>query len=726
VSAPQLEPRDYDGLLADVLARIPVHTPEWTNYNHADPGITLLELFAFMHESIAYRANLVPERNRERFLKLLGVPRRPSAGARGVVQLLMPRGGEPVVLATGLEVRAGQVPFRLETGLDVLPVEGVALVKRPLADPPPQRLLDLHRHLYSSWGQAGRPLDDLQLYETVPVGQDGAPTALARTVDRCIWIALLAAKGTPPAEARAKLAGRTLSLGIVPAGPATAAGHLLPGARPGAGGGETLTAWIPRTGVVVESGGAPALDWTALGTVSDVDVLSTPGIVQIPLPATLPAVQSEDPLEEGVGGLPPALGDPAQAARVITWLRVQAPAGSDARLVWAGVNAATVSQRATVAGELLGTGTGEPDQELPLAHAPVVAGTVTVEVTTAGGERETWTEIDDLAGAQGNRFVCDAAEGRLRFGDGFDGRRPPAGATLRAAYAYDSGAAGNVAAGQITSGALPAGVQVSNPVPTWGAVDAESVAEAERHAARWLQHRERLVTAEDIEAVARRTPGVEVGRVDVLSAYDPQLGAMPPGDAAGCVTVMVVPARDSARPDTPEPDQPFIDAVCRHLDPRRLATTELFVRGPEYVGVWVGVGFVAEAGRSLAELQRAIGERLRRYLAAVDPDAPWSGGPPAGGTRPRAGWPLGVAVNRLALLAECDRVDGVQYVTGVRLAREDGSEVDQVPLAGLQLPRLLGAASATGEPPDLDAVRGLTRPPAGRLTMPVPVVPEEC
>ena len=38
---------------ADALARIPVHTPEWTNFHHADPGVTLLELFAFLAESAA-------------------------------------------------------------------------------------------------------------------------------------------------------------------------------------------------------------------------------------------------------------------------------------------------------------------------------------------------------------------------------------------------------------------------------------------------------------------------------------------------------------------------------------------------------------------------------------------------------------------------------------------------------------------------------------------------
>lgn len=42
---------------------LPAHTPEWTNHNEGDPGVTMLQLFAFLTESLLYRANLVPERD---------------------------------------------------------------------------------------------------------------------------------------------------------------------------------------------------------------------------------------------------------------------------------------------------------------------------------------------------------------------------------------------------------------------------------------------------------------------------------------------------------------------------------------------------------------------------------------------------------------------------------------------------------------------------------------
>ena len=53
---------------------------------------------------------------------------------------------------------------------------------------------------------------------------------------------------------------------------------------------------------------------------------------------------------------------------------------------------------------------------------------------------------------------------------------------------------------------------------------------------------------------------------------------------------MAIPAFDAAFPHAPRPDRLFVDALCNYLDPRRLVTTELAIRGPAYVGVWVSIG----------------------------------------------------------------------------------------------------------------------------------------
>src|SRR4051794_21600904 len=130
---PAIDGRRYQDLLEEAVARIPVHNPEWTNFNRSDPGITLVELFAFLTENLLYRADQIPERNRRKFLSLLGVPLRPAAPARGIVTVANERGGlATVTVAADLETRAGEVPFRTELGVDVLPVEARVYYKRPV------------------------------------------------------------------------------------------------------------------------------------------------------------------------------------------------------------------------------------------------------------------------------------------------------------------------------------------------------------------------------------------------------------------------------------------------------------------------------------------------------------------------------------------------------------------------------------------------------------------
>src|SRR3954462_5187643 len=92
ITIPNLDDRRYQDLLDEALARIPVHNPEWTNFNKSDPGVTLVEVFAFLTENLLYRANQNPERNRLKFLSLLGVPLQPASSAQGLVVFTNERG----------------------------------------------------------------------------------------------------------------------------------------------------------------------------------------------------------------------------------------------------------------------------------------------------------------------------------------------------------------------------------------------------------------------------------------------------------------------------------------------------------------------------------------------------------------------------------------------------------------------------------------------------------
>ncbi len=63
----------FEELVKEAKSLIPVYTSEWTNHNPSDPGITLVELFAWLCEMIIYRIDQIPEQNYLRFLNLLGI-----------------------------------------------------------------------------------------------------------------------------------------------------------------------------------------------------------------------------------------------------------------------------------------------------------------------------------------------------------------------------------------------------------------------------------------------------------------------------------------------------------------------------------------------------------------------------------------------------------------------------------------------------------------------------
>ena len=71
---PDLDDRTFADLLEEARARIISHDPDWTNHNPSDPGVTLVELFAWLAEMLIYRANRVPDRHLVTFLKLLNGP----------------------------------------------------------------------------------------------------------------------------------------------------------------------------------------------------------------------------------------------------------------------------------------------------------------------------------------------------------------------------------------------------------------------------------------------------------------------------------------------------------------------------------------------------------------------------------------------------------------------------------------------------------------------------
>ena len=765
LTPPPIDDRRFAQLVQDTLGRAQSYTPEWTNFNQSDPGVTLVQLFAFLTENLLYRANLMPERNRIKFLQMLRVPLTSASAAQGPVAITNDRGPmQAQLVAEDFELRAGAVPFRTQMGVEVLPLEARVVFKRTLPAPSAE-LLDYYRLLYASY-QTDFPTD-VQLYETVAL--DGSVVESVDlnqdTPDRSLWIALLARAGDvdpsaadPLKAARDLIGGRTLSLGVVPALDDVGV-QIAPGGPPQAS--TLLTFEVPSVAadgsLSRDADDRPAPAYRQLAPSTDADVLAEPGVVQLQLPASadLAVWDGVDALEGGVGDLPPVLDDPALAARTVTWLRMRITGAAQARIRWAGLNATWVRQIEHTVAEPLADGDGTPGQVRTLAHAPILDGSVTVTARVGTAAPTTWTQIDDLAAAAPEVpvsdprattlalpaapvapsyvFELDAEAGELTFGDGFNGWRLPAGAKVFANSDTCSGAAGNVQPGAINSAPLlGSGFSVTNPVQTWGGADAETADDGDKQVRRYLQHRDRLVSAEDFATIAYRAPGVQIGRIEVLPAFHPDFAPAEPGGAPGVVTLMAIPAFDPGQPDAPRADRLFLNTLCVYLDPRRLVTTELLLRGPDYIGIWISVGVDVAAGLSIAAVVDAAKTRLQAFLAPIGPaggtpdDTPLFA--PPGSVDPARGWPLRTAVSSRVLLAEVARVAGVTSVADVLLAQDGQAASDSVAMTGLQLPRVLGISVVAGDPVPIDAVRGVVSatPAAPTQLLPVPIVPENC
>ncbi len=728
IQLPAIDDRDHAALVRDTLALAAVHAPEWTHTGPSDPGVTLVELFAFMAESLLYRANLIPERNRLKFLQLLGIGLRPAQPARALVQFSNEAGErKTITLPSGLPLQAGAIPFLSDTGLDLPPVTGLVVFKRMVGTPDPV-LLDYYRQLYEATGRDLSSSEDGSvepvLYDSVQLADLAQAIDVgAETVDGALWIALLSVPKPSAADlanARAELAGRTLSIGLVPQPPETR-GRLQPG-RP-ATPPPALSAWAPKANAA--GSGTPG-EYRRLDAVAPTGFPEQAGILQVTLPAHADDIGTwveTEPLEAGVGELPPQLTDEALAARLVTWLRIDGLSNAGVQLAWAGTHCAAVRQRNRISRELLPPGDGSPEQRRRLSHGQVLADSMQLLVAS-----QPWAPTDELeaAPAEGQPgsavFALDAEAGEIRFGDGVRGARPAAGAEIAVRFDWSSGAAGNVAAGAIRLGpTLPPGVKVVNPRPADGGIDAESAVDGEQRIPLVLRHRDRAVSAEDFDAIVRETPQAEVGRVEVLPAWHPELSPGLPGDQPGVVTCMVIPRQDPRRPDYPLPNADFIDAICAWLAPRRLVTCEVLLRGPAYAGLWISVGIELHAGQGVAEVRERVKAALRAFLAPL-PNAASA-----------AGWPLFKAVAALDLATVAARVEGVLGVTGLLLGDSTGAQRDSVPLAGLQLPLIAGLSVSLGDPVPLSDLIGQGAPstddgstgtPAIRL--PVPRVPESC
>jgi predicted phage baseplate assembly protein len=226
-------------------------------------------------------------------------------------------------------------------------------------------------------------------------------------------------------------------------------------------------------------------------------------------------------------------------------------------------------------------------------------------------------------------------------------------------YRYGGGPGGNAGANTITSleTSIPGVESVTNFRASSGGKDEESVEEAKERGPMELKTRQRAVTAEDFEFLAKQTPGVRVRRALALPLFHPDF---PKCNMPGVVSVIIVPESKDTKP---LPSEGMMKTVCAHLNRHRLLTNEVYVLPPEYVKVKVDAQVIAKPNADAAAVKRELNQNLNTYFH-----------PLSGGTEGE-GWEFGGDIYFSDVYKEILNTLGVQRIEDVSIYL-DGEKQD--------------------------------------------------
>jgi len=610
---PNLDDRRFQDLVDDAKRLVQQRCPEWTDHNVSDPGVTLIETFAWMTDQLLYRLNRVPDRHYVKFLELLGVGLFPPTAARAAVTFwLSAAATEPVRVAAGTQVAT------LRTESDE------AIVFSTVSD----------LSIVPSWlAIAASMVDGAHLGDH--------SDALAKGKGFFCF-------DTPPKP------GDALMVGLSDAVPSCAI---------------TLRFGCSIEGVGVDPD-RPPLAWEAWDGESWVACemerdgtggLNRDGDVVLHVPRSHAASVIDRRRAGWIRGriTPPEAGQPPYSASPsVNALSV---------FTIGGTNDAVHAE--PIRDEIIGIAEGVPGQRFTLRRRPVVRGNGPLAIRTSEGDGSVeWQQVSSFAGSspEDSHFMLDAASGELMLGPGVRladgslrqyGRVPPKGAILKIdTYFTGGGRAGNVAARAISvlRSSIPFVARLENRRPASEGVDGEDIENAKVRGPILLRTRGRAVTAEDYEQLAREA-APEVARVRAVAATD--------GTDAGSVRVLIVPAvttQDGRLPfERLVPAEETLAKIATRLDESRVIGVRVIVEPPIYRGITIVARLNARPRANPRKLQEAAMAALYKYF---DPIA---GGPEGGG------WPFGRPVQVGEVYAVLQGVRGVEMVEDVRLFGAD-------------------------------------------------------
>jgi predicted phage baseplate assembly protein len=627
---PNLDDRRFQDLVNESKRMVQQKVPKWTDHNVHDPGVTLIELFAWMTEQVIYRLNRIPDRNYIKFLELIGVHLFPPTAARAPITFwLSGTLADTVRIPVGTTVSTRRteteesINFTTVEALDIIPcsLQDVATIATGTSASPVWRRDSLERG------------EGFTCFSRVPVPGDALLVGLTEAVPGCA-VAL-------------RLSCRIEGVGVDPNNPPL-----------------VWEAWNGDGWTQCEQG-----DDTTGGLNKDGEI-----VLHVPRSHTVSVVEAQRAgwLRARVTKSEP--DQPAYGASpMIRSLTVATIGGTiDA------VNAELIEA------EVIGSSEGVAGQRFQLKRRPVVPSEApfVLEVSGPSGWDE-WKQVSDFSSssADDQHFVFDAVSGEIQLGPAVrepDGQLhsygavPAKGAQLRVrSYATGGGSRGNVARGTITTlkSSIPFVAEVVNRRAAAGGVEGEEIENAKIRGPILLRTLGRAVTKEDYEFLTREA-APEVARVHCVAAGE--------GAEAGSIRVLVVPAAAAGagrlRFEQLKPADETLAKISRRLDECRVIGTRVMVEPARYNGLTIVARIKAQPKASPTRVQEAVLDALYAYFH------------PISGGNQGTGWPFGRPVNLGEVYAVVQAVKGVELIQDLRLFGADpttgqrGQSVQVLPL----------------------------------------------
>ena len=632
--APDLFQRRFQDLVEIGRAQLPSLAPEWTDQNAHDPGITLMELLAWVGEAQFYSLSRQRRDERAAYASLLGILPAGTKAAQGLLWSDPLDPGSPAATFMRSQV------ISPDTVINVVDHETPTFR-------PERKLLWVPGHISSLESRlADRSVVDLTATNKqggvafVPFGNNAGSRDVLRMTFVC-----RGQYGLFP-EVRSDAAGALWPIGIRSAVVANGTDSHK----------NKSLAYCPRR---LDATLIVGKERTPLEIAYDsTDGLMTTGVLLLSL--------------DTVNGSPQTftieLRNPSGFSRPPRLLRIEP-------------NVIPIVQGQHISHELHSP-TGLPDWSfslnLPGLRFDEGVEPLTIESWEASGLIR-WKRSGSVAdcGPPDRAYELDATKGEVRFGNGVNGSMPKLGSQILVDYAVCDGDEGNVARNRKWRVAGFAGAFGMNPDPVAGGAAASDTVEQRRQARQRSRDDHALVTSQDITSAATSLALLEVARAWVVPLSEKLPGI-------GMATLVAVRKRaTTAEPTQPPETRRWLEAVRLRLAPRMPLGTRLVVKAPAYVEFSITATVEANDGLDIKKVSANILKALKQKFALVDP---------GDGTVPRR---PGMPVARRDVAAWIRGAEGVARIVDLRLVTGTDPNAKEILVPRNGLPKWNAAQAGT-------------------------------